>query len=235
MIYIKRMNKINELQEIIGISFNNPLLLKTALTHCSYINEHKSTNEHNERLEFLGDAVLELIVSDYLFREYPKRPEGELTSFRAALVRTESLAHTAKELNIGKYLLLSKGEERTGGREKEYLLANAYEAIIGAIYLDQGYSESKHFVLNSLTGKLSNIIKKRLDIDSKTKIQEISQEKYKITPVYEVISEVGPDHEKTFTVVVKIDEKIIGEGIGPSKQKAEEMAAAEGLQYLEKK
>ncbi|NLZ24792.1 ribonuclease III [Candidatus Dojkabacteria bacterium] len=229
------MNKINELQEIIGISFNNPLLLKTALTHCSYINEHKSTNEHNERLEFLGDAVLELIVSDYLFREYPKRPEGELTSFRAALVRTESLAHTAKELNIGKYLLLSKGEERTGGREKEYLLANAYEAIIGAIYLDQGYSESKHFVLNSLTGKLSNIIKKRLDIDSKTKIQEISQEKYKITPVYEVISEVGPDHEKTFTVVVKIDEKIIGEGIGPSKQKAEEMAAAEGLQYLEKK
>ena len=235
MMYIKMMKKINEFEKSIEITFSNINLLKTALTHRSYVNEHKSVNEHNERLEFLGDAVLELIVSDYLFRKYPKRPEGELTSFRAALVRTDSLADTAKTLDIGKYLLLSKGEDDTGGREKNYLLANAFEAIVGAIYLDKGYTESRDFVLKYLIAKLDDIVQNRSDIDSKTKIQEVTQEKFKVTPTYEVVNEVGPDHEKIFTVIVKVEDRIIGEGTGSSKQKAEEMAASKGLEYLLKK
>lgn len=227
------MDKIKEFEKRIGVSFSNLDILKLALTHRSYVNEHKSANEHNERLEFLGDAVLELIVSDYLFKKYPKRAEGELTSFRSALVRTDSLAETGKDLDIGKYLLLSKGEDDTGGREKNYLLANAFEAIVGAIYLDQGYIQSRDFVLESLIHKLDDIVENRLDIDSKTKIQEITQERYKVIPTYEVVSEVGPDHEKTFTVVIKVEDKVIGEGVGSSKQKAEEMAATNGLQYLQ--
>jgi ribonuclease III len=229
------MNKINDFEQKIGISFNNINTLKLALTHRSYVNEHKSVNEHNERLEFLGDAVLELIISDYLFKKYPKRPEGELTSFRAALVRTDSLANTSRELDIGKYLMLSKGEEDTGGRKKNYLLANAFEAIVGAIYIDKGYEQSRDFVLGYLIKKLEYIVKHRLDIDSKTKIQEVIQEKYKVTPIYEIVSEKGPDHEKTFTVVIKIEDNIIGKGTGMSKQKAEEKAAQKGLNYLEMK
>lgn len=227
------MNSKNDFEKTIGIQFKEKELLLLALTHRSYVNEHKDVNEHNERLEFLGDAVLELITSDYLFKNFPKRPEGDLTSFRAALVRTESLAETAQDIGIGENLRLSKGEEDTGGRSKSYLLANAFEAVIGAIYLDQGYEKAREFVTRFLLNKLDTIVENRLDIDSKTKIQELAQAKYKVTPSYEVVEEEGPDHDKRFTVVVKIDEKEIGKGSGTSKQKAEEEAAANGIEYIE--
>ncbi len=227
-------NKIEEFEKIIGVIFQNKELLKDALTHRSYVNEHKESKTHNERLEFLGDAVLELVVSDYLYNKYLDRPEGELTSFRSALVKTESLADTATTLNIGEYLLLSKGEEDTGGRTKNYLLANTFEAIIGAMYLDRGYDTCREFIYAHLLDKLKDIVKNRSDIDSKTKIQEMAQAKYKVTPVYEVVDEQGPDHEKEFTVVVKIDKKEIGRGKGSSKQRAEEDAATKGIEYIKK-
>lgn len=228
-------NQINKLEQNIGIEFSNKLLLETSVTHRSYLNEHRDVPEHNERLEFLGDAVLELIVSDYLYRKFADRAEGELTSFRSALVRTDSLAESAKKLKIGEYLRLSRGEEESGGREKDYLLANAFEAILGAIYLDKGYEKARDFVYRTLIPKLAEIVEYRLDIDNKTKIQELAQSEYKTTPTYEVIDEQGPDHDKTFTVVVKIDDKIIGKGTGSSKQKAEEKAAEVGIEYIESK
>lgn len=229
----RRMNSIDEFKKNIAVEFKDNDLLLLALTHRSYVNEHRSVTQHNERLEFLGDAVLELITSDYLFNTYPDRAEGDLTSFRAALVRTESLAETALNIGVGENIRLSKGEEDTGGRSKSYLLANALEAIIGAIYLDQGYEKAKEFVHTFLIKKIDYIVANRLDIDSKTKIQELAQAKYKVTPFYEVIEEEGPDHDKKFTVVVKINEKEIGKGIGTSKQKAEEEAAKEGVKYIE--
>lgn len=228
-------NQINKLEQNIEIEFSNKLLLETSVTHRSYLNEHRDVPEHNERLEFLGDAVLELIVSDYLYRKFADRAEGELTSFRSALVRTDSLAESAKKLKIGEYLRLSRGEEESGGREKDYLLANAFEAILGAIYLDKGYEKARDFVYRTLIPKLAEIVEYRLDIDNKTKIQELAQSEYKTTPTYEVIDERGPDHDKTFTVVVKIDDKIIGKGTGSSKQKAEEKAAEVGIEYIESK
>ncbi|OGC45032.1 ribonuclease III [candidate division WS6 bacterium RIFOXYC1_FULL_33_10] len=227
------MNSIQDFEKRIGVEFKNKDLLLLALTHRSYVNEHKDVDAHNERLEFLGDAVLELITSDYLFNTYPERTEGDLTSFRAALVRTESLADTAQEIEIGENIRLSKGEEDTGGRAKSYLLANAFEAIIGAIYLDSGYEVARDFVHTHLLKKIEHIVENRLDIDSKTKIQEVTQSKYKVTPVYEVIEEEGPDHDKRFTVVVKINGKEIGKGFGTSKQKAEEDAAKSGIEYIE--
>lgn len=226
-------NQINELEKNIGIEFTKKELLETSVTHRSYLNEHRDVPEHNERLEFLGDAVLELIVSDYLFDEFPERAEGELTSFRSALVRTDSLAESARTLTLGKFLRLSRGEEDSGGRDKDYLLANAFEAVLGAIYLDKGYEEAKLFIYRTLIPKLGDIVEFRLDIDNKTRIQELAQSEYKATPTYEVINEEGPDHDKVFTVVVKIDNKIIGEGTGSSKQKAEERAAEVGIEYIE--
>ncbi len=227
------MNNIKEFEERIGVFFLNKDNLIEALTHRSYLNEHKDCPAHNERLEFLGDAILELVVSDYLFHKYSNRPEGELTSFRSALVRTDSLADTAKALGIGDMVLLSKGEEDTGGRTKNFILANTFEAVIGGIYLDQGYEVSKEFVYRFLINKLEDIVKNRLDIDSKTKIQEIAQAKYKVTPIYEVTNEKGPDHEKMFTVVIKVNNKVIGEGVGSSKQRAEEEAATKGIKYIQ--
>lgn len=227
-------NQISEFEKNIEVEFLNKSLLETALTHRSYLNEHRDIQEHNERLEFLGDAVLELISSDYLYKKYLNRAEGDLTSFRSALVKTDSLAQTAKELEIGKYIHLSKGEEDSGGREKEYLLANAFEAVLGAMYLDRGYDVCRDFLIRVLIPKIDTIVKYRLDIDDKTKIQEFAQERYKTTPTYEVIKEQGPDHNKIFTVIVKLDNKVIGRGQGASKQKAEENAAKEGIKYIEK-
>ena len=226
-------NQISSLEKNIGIEFSNKGILETAVTHRSYLNEHREIPEHNERLEFLGDAVLELIVSDYLYNEFPERAEGELTSFRSALVRTDSLAESAKGLKLGEYLRLSRGEQDSGGREKDYLLANAFEAVLGAIYIDKGYEECKGFISRTLIPKLGEIVEYRLDIDNKTRIQELAQSVFKATPTYEVINEEGPDHDKIFTVVVKIDDKIIGEGTGSSKQKAEERAAEIGIEYIE--
>lgn len=229
----EKESNIKNLLNIIGIKYKNINLYIEAFTHKSYLNDNKNEKlSHNERLEFLGDAVLELIISEYLFSHYPNRSEGDLTSFRAALVKTESLAQSAKDLNFGQYLLLSKGEETTGGRSKDYLLANSFEAVLGAIYLDLGYDISKIFVYKNLIPKLKNIVKNRLDIDAKTKFQEKAQEILKHTPVYKVISEKGPDHDKMFTMGVYVNNIEYGRGTGSSKQKAEEEAAKIGLNNL---
>jgi ribonuclease-3 len=229
-------NNNKELENKIGVNFKNQEYLITALTHRSYLNENRdNSSENNERLEFLGDAVLELITSVYLFETYPERPEGELTSFRSAIVRTESLAEASRGLGVGEYLRMSRGEAESGGADKDYLLANTYESILGAIYMDQGYEECKKFVHKTLVPKVENIVENRLDIDSKTKIQEMIQSEYKVTPTYDVIDEEGPDHDKTFTVAVKIEDETIGTGKGSSKQKAEEDAASDGIKFLLKK
>jgi len=212
--------------------FLDSQLIHTALIHRSYTNEAPLGTKNNERLEFLGDAVLELIITEYLYENYPDRSEGELTSFRAAVVRTESLAETAEKLGLGIYIYMSKGEESSGGRQRPYILANTFEAILGAMYMDSNVIECKKFIAKNLIIKLPAIIDNRLDIDSKSKLQEIAQELYKFTPTYEVVSEAGPDHNRTFTVKVVIVGKDYGQGDGKSKQEAEQNAAREGLNRL---
>jgi len=224
-------NKLGLFEKSLKIKFNNIEILHEALRHRSYLNEHKDVQlASNERLEFLGDAVLELVSTEYLFGKYPDRAEGDLTSFRAALVRTESLAETSLMLRVSDYLYMSKGEEATGGRTRPYILANAFEAIIGAIYLDQGYEAVKKFINDNLIPKVDRIVKERLDIDNKSKLQEISQDVLKLTPTYEVVSETGPDHSKKFEVAVLIGSKIYGKGTGKSKQEAEQSAAKAALE-----
>lgn len=224
-----------ELESKIGVQFKNIKLLETAFTHRSYLNENRGKNlENNERLEFLGDAVLELIVSSNLYHNYADKAEGELTSIRAAIVRTESLAEETQKLGVGKYLRMSKGEKESGGEEKPYLLANLYEAIMGAIYLDSGYMECLHFVERTLFKKIKKIIKEKLFIDPKTKVQEIMQRKYRVTPTYEILKEEGPDHSKSFTVVLYMGDKKFAQGVGASKQKAEENAATNAIEIFEK-
>jgi len=220
----------SEIEKIIGVTFKSEDLIKTACTHRSYLNEHKSTvKEHNERLEFLGDAVLELVVTDFLYLSYPKKPEGELTSWRAALVKTESLAELADELNVGQFLLMSRGEAKSGGRTRMALLANMVEAIIGAIYLDQGYGVAAKFIEKNINSKLDNILKEGLHIDAKSHFQEVTQEKEGVTPHYEVIGEEGPDHDKTFEMAVYLNKKMWGKGKGNSKQTAQQAAAQDAL------
>ncbi len=224
---------IKKFEDTIGLVFNDKELLKRSLTHRSYLNENKGEDlKNNERLEFLGDAVLELAISEHLFQEYPDRPEGELTSFRAAVVKTENLAKVSKELGLGNFLLMSKGEEMTGGREKEYLLANTFEAVLGGLYLDQGYEAARAFVTKHLIPQIETVVKYRLDIDAKTKLQEKAQNLFKTTPTYKVIYEKGPDHDKVFTVSVTINKKAYGEGTGVTKQKAEDAAANEALKKI---
>jgi len=206
--------------------FRNVDLLKEAFTHRSF------SKEHNERLEFLGDAVLELIITELLFRDFPDRMEGELTSFRAAIVKTESLSEEAIKLDLGSYIFMSKGEEATGGRTRQYILADVVEAFIGALYLDCGYEVAKQFITTHLYYKAKNIVEFRSDIDAKSKLQELSQEKFKETPSYKVIAEVGPDHDKIFTVVVVIGQQEYESGSGKSKQLAEQEAAAKTLEKL---
>ncbi len=201
-----------------------------AFIHRSYMNEHKDGSiGHNERLEFLGDAVLELVVTEYLYIHYPDHDEGEMTNWRSALVKGNNLANVALELDLGKYLSLSKGEEKSGGREKPYILANTVEALIGAIYLDQGYEKVHGFIHQFITRELESIIKEGLHIDAKSLFQEISQERLSTTPIYKVLEESGPDHEKHFLMGAYLSEELIGEGEGTSKQKAEEEAAKDAL------
>ena len=228
-------NNIEQFVLSLGITPKNMDYFTEAFTHRSFINERRKEKaglSHNERLEFLGDAVLELIASEYLFAKYPNRPEGELTSFRAATVKTESLAYTARSLEYGQHLLMSHGEEATGGREKDYLLANTYEAVLGAIYLDQGYEACKEFVYRTLIPKVETIVEQRLDIDAKTKFQELAQEIFKLTPNYDLVSESGPDHDKIFEMAVKVGDKTYGIGKGSTKQKAEESAAQKALEEI---
>jgi len=221
-----------KLEKKIGFQFKNIDLLKNAFMHRSYLNEHKSSKmESNERLEFLGDAVLELVVTEYLYKNYPN-PEGELTNWRSALVKGETLAKIAQELDLGEYLFLSHGEENSGGREKDYLLANTFEALIGVIYLELGYEKAKDFIEKFLLIRLENILKKGAHIDSKSKFQEISQEKTGFTPAYQLVHDEGPDHDKTFTMGAYIEDRMVGKGKGNSKQAAEQKAAEDALKRL---
>ena len=224
------MKSISEFASQIGINFIRPELLEQAFVHRSYINEHRDYElEHNERLEFLGDAVLELVVTDYLFGKYPERSEGELTSFRAALVNTVTLSETADELKLNDYLLLSKGEARDNGRARQAILADTFEAVIGAIYLDQGYASARDFIARQLFGKTEEIVKKNLWQDPKSVFQEKAQENMSITPSYQVMKAVGPDHNKRFTIGLYLANELVAEGEGHSKQEAEQEAAQKGL------
>lgn len=224
------MSRYEDLIKKIGIKFKDESILDNAFIHRSYLNEHKKERiESNERLEFLGDAVLELISTQYLFNKHPDKTEGELTNLRSALVQGRHLAEISKELNLGEYLYLSKGEEASGGKTKNYILANVMEAVIGAIYLDKGFDEASKFVNEFILSRLDEIIEKNLFADPKSTLQELIQEKLEITPTYEIISEEGPDHDKEFEAGVYFDEKLIAKGKGSSKQKAESEAAENAL------
>lgn len=213
-----------------GISFKNPELLQTALTHRSFVNESNSAHEHNERLEFLGDAVLELVVTDHLFRNYPDAPEGALTAYRAALVNTAMLSSIAQELGINDCLRLSKGESKDTGRARSAILANTFEAVLGALYLDQGYAAAETFIQKHVVSKVAEVIETGAWKDSKSAFQELAQAKYGHTPRYEVLRSEGPDHDKHFVVGVYLGEVSVAEGEGNSKQEAEQNAAERALQ-----
>lgn len=223
-------NRYLKLEKKIGISFKDYSLLDNAFVHKSYVNEHPELKSlDNERLEFLGDAVLELVVTEYLFKNFPSKGEGILTNWRSALVKGKHLAEIALELDLGAYLYLSRGEERSGGRRKNYILANTLEAFIGALYLDKDYLACHRFIYSFIIKELSSILEQGLHLDSKSRLQEISQDKLGITPEYKTIGEEGPDHSKIFTMGVYIGDEFIGEGKGSSKQKAEQSAAEVGL------
>jgi len=209
--------------------FSNITLLVTAFTHRSYLNEHKKTaQEHNERLEFLGDAVLELVVTEHLYNNYPE-PEGILTNWRSALVRTESISAAASREGFEPFLRLSRGEKRGSERAREQILANCYEAVVGALYLEKGYDAAKDFIQKNLLSTLEEILNSGSWLDPKSRLQEVVQNKEGFTPVYKVLREEGPDHDKTFAVGVFVDNNLKGEGVGPSKQAAQVAAATEAL------
>lgn len=220
------------LEKKIGVVFKNKELLKEALTHRSYLNENPNWGQHNERLEFLGDSVLELITSEFLFKTYPDQPEGQLTVLRAALINYQTLAKVAREIDLENHLLLSKGEAKDLGKARETILADAWEALLAAIYLDQGYEMAQNFVGKFLLPHLEEIVAKELFRDSKSVFQEIAQEKFKLTPTYKVLEESGPDHQKVFRVGVYFGEDLIAQGSGSSKQEAEISAANQALSLL---
>ncbi|MGK2896490.1 MAG: ribonuclease III [Candidatus Saccharimonadales bacterium] len=220
-------------REHLGFEFENIQLLITALTHRSYVNEHKkSVSEHNERLEFLGDAVLELAVTDFLYRNYSE-PEGILTSWRAALVRTESISAAGDKLGYESLLRMSRGERQGSDRARQQILANAFEAVLGAIYLERGYADADTFITKHILSKLDGIIKEGSWRDPKSHLQEVSQRIDGMTPLYKVLEEVGPDHDKVFTLGVYVGDKLMGQGTGPSKQFAQQQAAKSALQAYE--
>lgn len=213
--------------------FKNIDLLITAFTHRSYLNEHKkSAHEHNERLEFLGDAVLELVVTEYLYTNY-QEPEGVLTNWRSSLVRTESIGAAATKYGFEEMLRLSRGEKRGSDRARAQILANSYEAVVGAIYLDQGYEAAKVFITDSIISTFGEILETGSWLDSKSRLQELAQSNENATPVYKVIKEVGPDHDKIFTVGVYVGGKLLGSGDGPSKQTAQQKAAETALKHYQ--
>ncbi|MEK7594527.1 MAG: ribonuclease III [Patescibacteria group bacterium] len=217
--------------EKLQVTFNDIELLITAFTHRSYLNEHKKTvKAHNERLEFLGDAVLELVVTEYLYTNYPD-PEGVLTNWRSSLVRTESIGAAAAKFGFEPLLRLSRGEKRGSDRARAQILANSFEAVVGAIYIDQGYDVAKTFITASILSTFEEILSSGSWMDSKSHLQELSQSKETATPVYKVMNEDGPDHDKTFTVGVYVNDKLRGQGTGPSKQAAQQKAAEAALVY----
>jgi len=228
------IKRFTPLEKKLNLKFKNKDLLIQAFCHRSYLNENPGFYlDQNERLEFLGDAVLELIVTEYLYQKYPKKPEGELTNWRAALVNAKQLSKTAKNLGFSDFLLLSRGEGKELGKARQYILANTFEAIIGAIYLDQGLSPCKEFIKKYLIKELPHIIEAGLFKDAKSRFQEEAQERVGATPTYKVLEEWGPDHAKHFIIGVFLDKKLIAKGEGSSKQEAEETAAKNALEIKE--
>ncbi len=224
------MNTLKEFQELIGYKFNNEEYLRVALTHSSYAHENRQKNiKFNERLEFLGDSVLSIIVSKYIFENYPDLPEGKLTKMRSAVVCEKALYECSLNIDLGKYLILGRGEERTGGRTRPSILSDAYEALIAAIYLDSNLDVTREWVLGQIYEAIENAAKGRLSKDYKTEFQEVAQQDGDVNICYKVISESGPDHDKSFTVAVYLDGKLMGEGEGTSKKRAEQKAAENAL------
>lgn len=226
------MRELKELEKRIGYHFQNPELLEKALRHSSYANEHKMNRiECNERLEFLGDAVLELVSSEHLFAQFPQMPEGELTRLRASLVCEPTLAFCAREIELGSFLRLGKGEEMTGGRHRDSVTSDALESVIGAVYLDGGFANAKEFITSFVLNDLEN---KKLFYDSKTILQEIVQRDFNEPLSYELLAEEGPDHDKKFRMQAKIGEKAYGVGVGHTKKGAQQLAAYETILLLKK-
>jgi ribonuclease-3 len=220
------MVQFSDFEKKIKVVFKNKNLLKQAFTHRSYINENPATSlSHNERLEFLGDAVLELIVTDFLYRKYPSYAEGELTALRSALVNAIIISEIASQIGMNDYLLLSKGEAKDFGKARMYILANTYEALVGAMYLDTGYDVTNKFITKTLLPKTEEIVNKKLWRDAKSLVQEKAQEFVSVTPAYKVLQQSGPDHDKHFTVGIYFGGDLIAEGKGKSKQEAEQSAA----------
>jgi ribonuclease-3 len=228
------MIDFSKFEQKTNIVFNNKKLLEQAFIHRSYINENTGSKlSHNERLEFLGDAVLELIVTDYLYNKYPDRDEGDLTAYRSSLVNAIIIGEVALALGMNEYLLLSKGEAKDIGKARGYILANTYEAYVGAVYLDRGYDIARDFIAKTLFNKIDKIVAKKLWRDPKSLVQEKSQEYLNITPAYKVLSEAGPDHDKHFTIGIFFGDELIAEGKGKSKQEAEQDAAHKALEIKE--
>ncbi len=225
--------EFNNVEQVLDYKFKDVQILKNALTHSSYVNE-RSKLQNNERLEFLGDAVLELIVSFYLYKNHAQSSEGDLTKLRAKIVCTESLAMVSDALNLGKFVFMGKGEENTGGRTRKSILANSFEALIGAIYIDGGLQEAERFILSKLKDNINNAIKGKLIFDYKTKIQEYIQQDATNEIEYVVDSEEGPEHDKVFYINLFMNGKVIGTGTGSSKKEAEQQAAYNGLTQLGK-
>lgn len=227
------MPDIAKLQQILGVSFEKPSRLEQALVHSSYINENPAyALGHNERLEFLGDAVLDFIVADKLYREFPNLSEGEMTRLRAALVRGDTLASTARRIKLGEFLFMGKGEESSGGRNKNPNLAGALEAVIAAVFLDRGITAAEGMVSGLLADEWEKLTSRGAGIDYKSRLQELVQSKFQVTPEYRLVSETGPDHEKSFMVEVTVSSKVLGSGTGKSKKLAETEAARLALERL---
>jgi ribonuclease-3 len=228
------MTTLAEAEAALKLNFSNRTLLQRALTHRSYLNENPDYPlEDNERLEFLGDAVLDFLTAEFLYHRFPEMAEGRLTNLRSALVRTEKLAQFATELELGQHLFLGRGEEESGGRERLALLCDAFEAVVGALYLDQGLPASRAFVVQLIEPALEKIIAADTDKDAKSRLQELAQSIYRLTPTYRTIGEQGPDHAKEFTVEALIGQKSYGRGTGLSKQTAAQVAAEQALRALE--
>ncbi len=224
------MQNVSELEKALNISFRNKDLLEQAFVHRSYLNENRDFHlAHNERLEFLGDAVLELVVTEYLFQKYPDTSEGDLTAWRAALVNTKMLSLIGHDLDFNSYLMLSRGEGKEEGKARDYILANTVEAFIGAMYLDQGLQFAGKFITLNILSRLDGVLEGKLFLDAKSRFQELAQEKVSITPTYAVMQEWGPDHAKNFKMGVYLNKELVTEGEGSSKQEAEEAAARNAL------
>jgi ribonuclease-3 len=231
----KAMNDVLTAEAHLKLSFSNKAILQRALTHRSYLNENPNYPfEDNERLEFLGDAVLDFITAEYLYHRFPEMPEGRLTNLRSALVRTETLAQFAGQLQLGEHLFLGRGEEESGGRQRPAILCDAFEALVGALYLDQGIDPAREFLNQMIEPMLREILASDADKDAKSLLQEVAQSYCQLTPTYRTVKEQGPDHAKLFTVAAIIGDKTYGTGQGPSKQNAAQAAAREALMTLEK-